>query len=110
MNTFTPNLQAYGCIWLQALAHLGWVAVSDMCSQSGGCLPNFGSANVYETVVIRARVCNLCLAKHDNINRHPFLIEISGPLCIPALLTLFSYDCQDKLDLQKHVQRSIIIK
>ena len=28
VNTFTPNLQAYGSIWLQALAHLGWVAMS----------------------------------------------------------------------------------
>ena len=51
LNTFTPNLQAYGCIWLQALAHLRWVAVSAICAARvmAACL-NLPSADAYETV------------------------------------------------------------
>ena len=51
LNTFTPNLQAYGCIWLQALAHLGWVAVSAIRAARvmAACL-NLPSADAYETV------------------------------------------------------------
>ena len=33
-------------------------------------------------------MCNLRVAKHDNSNRRPFLIEVSGLLCTPALLTI----------------------
>ena len=51
LNTFTPNLQAYGCMWLQAIAHLGWVAVSVIRTARvmGACL-NLPSADAYETV------------------------------------------------------------
>ena len=51
LNTFTPNLQAYGCIWLQALAHLGWVAVSVIRAARvmAACL-NLPFADAYETV------------------------------------------------------------
>ena len=50
LNTF-PILQAYGCIWLQAIAHLGWVAVSAIRTGRvmGACL-NLPSADAYETV------------------------------------------------------------
>ena len=44
------------------------------------------SADAYETVKIPAQVCDLRVAEHDNSNRRPFLVEVSGLLCIPALL------------------------
>ena len=86
LNTFTPNLQAYGRIWQQGLAHLGWVAVSAIRTARvmAACL-HVPSADAYETVKIPAQVCDLRVAKHDNSNRRPFLIEVSGLLCIPAL-------------------------
>ena len=51
LNTFTPNLLAYGCKWLQVLAHLGWVAVSAIHTARvmAACL-NLLSADAYETV------------------------------------------------------------
>ena len=93
LNTFTPNLQAYGCIWLQALAHLGRVAVSAMRAARvmAACL-HVPSADAYETVKIPAQVCDLRVAEHDNSNRRPFLVEVSGLLCIPALLNKI-YTC-----------------
>ena len=87
LNTFTPNLQAYGCIWLQALAHLGQVAVNAIhAARVMAAYLHVPSADAYETVKIPAQVCNLRVAEHDNSNRHPFLVEVSGLLCIPALL------------------------
>ena len=44
------------------------------------------SADAYETVKIPAQVCDLCVAEHDNSNRRPFLVDVSGLPCIPALL------------------------
>ena len=68
-------------IWLQAFAHLGRVSVSVIRAARvmAACL-NLPSADAYETVYISAWVCNLHVAKHDNSNRHPFLIEVSGLL------------------------------
>ena len=87
LNTFTPNLQAYGRIWLQALAHLGRVAVSVIRAARvmAACL-HVPSADTYETVKIPAQVCDLHVAEHDNSNRRLFLVEVSGLLCIVALL------------------------
>ena len=74
-------------IWLQALAHLGWVAVSAICTAKvmAACL-HLPSADAYEPVYISAQVCNLHVAKHDKSNHRPFLIEVLGLLCISALL------------------------
>ena len=95
MNTFTPNLQAYGRIWLQALAHLGQVAVNAIRTARvmAACL-HVPSADAYETVKIPAQVCNLRVAEHDNSNRCPFLVEVSGLLCIPALLIAVDARCK----------------
>ena len=44
------------------------------------------SADAYEAIKILAQVRDLRVAEHDNSNRRPFLIEVLGLLCIPALL------------------------
>ena len=74
-------------IWLQALAHVGQVAVSVIRAARimAACL-HMPSADDYETVKIPALVCDLCVAEHNNSNCCTFLVEVSGLLCIPALL------------------------
>ena len=91
MNTFTPNLQAYGRIWLQALAHLGQVAVNAIrAARVMAAYLHVPSADAYKTVKIPVQVCNLRVVEHDNSNRRPFLVEVLGLLCTPALLNFIS--------------------
>ena len=71
-----------------ALENLGQVAVNAIrAARVMAAYLHVPSANAYETVKIPAQVCNLRVAEHDNSNRCPFLVEVSGLLCIPALLT-----------------------
>ena len=62
------------CKWLQALAHLGQVAVSVICTaRAVATCPN---ACTIPTLIRQVKACYLWVAKHNNSNHHPFSSEV----------------------------------
>ena len=80
----------------------------DTCCRSHGCLPTRAFCHAYETVKIPAQVCDLRAAEHDNSNCRPFLVEVSGLLCIPALLNKNSptFKIKNKFKVKSNYHRN----